>query len=267
LEAMLGRKLFARSGRTVTLTEVGQSLFPLLRSSFDQMASAFAEIGQNGDTEAVTVSTTRAFAERWLIPRLERFHTVFPGITIHIDATEDVVDLASSAVDLAIRYGPVGVGEESRVLFQDSYIAVAATATLPTGGSVDINAFAPKPLLAYKWKSPLLEPPSWSTWLAALRDDLRQDFRISWFSEETLALNAAERGFGPLLCSNAFVEEQLRNGSFQQIPGPVMPGYPYRLIVSRVSAKRRSAADFISWLEREAISFCNVDSIKASQAA
>src|SRR5438045_8814734 len=64
LEAMLGRKLFERSGRAVVLTAEGHAGFPLLRDGFDRMASAFATIRPPADDEPITFSATRSFVER-----------------------------------------------------------------------------------------------------------------------------------------------------------------------------------------------------------
>ncbi len=79
----------------------GHTIFPLLRDGFDHMASAFAAIRPPAGGDAITVSTTRAFAERWLMPRLPRFHAIFPAAVVHIDATEDAVTPGTEGIDLA----------------------------------------------------------------------------------------------------------------------------------------------------------------------
>ena len=42
----------------------------------------------------------------WVIPRLEKFQREHPDIDIRIDATDNILDLDLSDVDLAMRYGP-----------------------------------------------------------------------------------------------------------------------------------------------------------------
>ena len=255
LEAILGHRLFERSGRAVVLTADGHAVFPLLRDGFDRMASAFAAIRPAADGDAITVSTTRAFAERWLMPRLAGFNAAFPDLVVHIDATEEIRTPGSDGVDLAIRYGRVDRAGEKSVLFSDRYIAVAASAICPPNGRLSIDDLRTRSLLAFRWKNAALDSPAWSAWLAGSDHDLGRDFRISWYSEEPLALHAAERGLGPLLCSDALVDEQLSEGTLRRLDGPALPGFAYRLVDAPGTARRKSVTAFVDWLRGEATAF------------
>lgn len=255
LEAILGHKLFERSGRAVVLTAEGHALFPMLRDGFDRMASAFAAIRPPVDGDAITVSTTRAFAERWLMPRLARFNAAFPHLVVHIDATEEVRTPGADGVDLAIRYGRADRAGERSVLFSDRYIAVAASAICPPGARLGIDDVRSRSLLAFRWKNAALDSPGWSAWLAAADHDPGRDFRISWYSEEPLALHAAERGLGPLLCSDALVDEQLRQGTLRRLDGPALAGFAYRLVDAPSATRRKAVTAFIDWLRAEAATF------------
>jgi LysR family glycine cleavage system transcriptional activator len=53
----------------------------------------------------VTLSTTPAFATKWLVPRLEKFQIAHPHIDLHVHASNQPVALRSGVVDLAVRYG------------------------------------------------------------------------------------------------------------------------------------------------------------------
>jgi LysR family transcriptional regulator, glycine cleavage system transcriptional activator len=266
LEENLGQKLFVRSGRALALTAQGRAIFPLLREGFDQMASAFAAIRPQKPGDAITVSTTRAFAERWLMPRLERFNAAFPAVVVHVDGTEDVVTPGTNSIDLAVRYGNVDQAQSSSVLFADQYVAIAAAGTCREGSHPAIDDFHARPLLAYRWKNATLDSPTWSAWLADAIHDGRRDFRVSWFSEETLALHACERGLGALLCSDVLVAEQLHQETLRRIDGPALPGFSYRVV--EPSFKRKSVTAFIEWLRDEAAAFRHVPSqMKTPRAA
>lgn len=254
LEDGLGQKLLER-GRTVTLTPVGKTIYPLLRDGFDQIAQAFALIDAPKEGDAIQVSTTRAFAERWLMPRLANFNDIYPAIRVHIHASEKVVDLRSETVDLAIRYGPTDAGRQGPVLFDDQYIAVADPSICPVDRAPTINDFHHRSLLAFKWKNQALQAPSWSAWLARVEHDTNRDFRISWYSEETLALHAVERGLGPLLCSTVLIDDELRSGRMRRVTGPALPGFTYHLIEDPRTDSRRSVSLFRDWLLSEAKAF------------
>ncbi|MDI3273549.1 LysR family transcriptional regulator [Pseudomonas sp. MDT1-16] len=254
LEEGLGQKLLER-GRTVTLTPAGKTIYPLLRDGFDQIAQAFALIGAPKEGNAIQVSTTRAFAERWLMPRLAKFNGIYPNIVVHIHASEKIVDLRSETVDLAIRYGPSEADRQGPVLFDDEYIAVADQSICPVDRHPTISDFYNRSLLAFKWKNQALQAPSWSAWLARVEHDTTRDFRISWYSEETLALHAVERGLGPLLCSNVLIDDELRSGRMRRVAGPTLPGFTYHLIEDTRTNPRRSLSLFRDWLLSEAKSF------------
>lgn len=254
LEDGLGQKLLER-GRTVTLTSAGKAIYPLLRDGFDQIAQAFALIGSPKEGDAIQLSTTRAFAERWLMPRLTKFNSIYPNIVVSIHASEKVVDLRSETVDLAIRYGPLDAHAMGPVLFEDRYIAVADKSICPANRTATINDFHNRSLLAFKWKNQSLEAPSWSAWLAQVEHDSSWEFRISWYSEETLALHAVERGIGPLLCSNVLIDHELRSGQMHRVQGPSLPGFTYHLIEDQHCSARRSLSLFRDWLLSEARSF------------
>ncbi|WP_460322079.1 LysR substrate-binding domain-containing protein [Pseudomonas ogarae] len=254
LEDGLGQKLLER-GRTVTLTPAGKAIYPLLRDGFDQIAQAFALLGGAKEGDAIQVSTTRAFAERWLMPRLAKFNEIYPSIVVSIHASEKLVDLRSETVDLAIRYGPVDAGVRGPVLFEDRYIAVADKSICPVERTATIDDFHNRPLLAFKWKNQALEAPTWSAWLARTEHDTSRDLRISWYSEESLALHALERGLGPLLCSDVLIDDELRSGRIRRVLGPTLTGFTYHLIEDNHGNPRRSLSLFREWLLGEAKSF------------
>jgi LysR family transcriptional regulator, glycine cleavage system transcriptional activator len=254
LETILGVKLFERSARAVSLTPAGEKIYPLLRDGFDRLGDAFSAFHEEHSGEAITMSTTRAFAERWLMPRLSRFTAAFPNVVVHVDATEEVMDLRAEGIDLAVRYGR-GAAPAACMLLEDVYIAVADQTICPQGRSPSIEDFRNRPLLAYRWKNRALEAPTWSAWLASTPHDPTRDFRISWFSEETLALHAAGRAFGPLLCSNLLVDDEIRCGTLRQLDGPAMAGYSYRLVEIPSARRKKSLVAFKAWLQDEAAAF------------
>lgn len=259
LEAVLGVKLFERTARAVFLSPAGEKLFPLIRDGFDRLADAFAELNEQHSGGAITMTTTRAFAERWLMPRLLRFNDAFPDIVVHVDASEHVVDLRAAGMDIAIRYGRVAdQTPKASVLIKDVHFAVVDRAICPEGRTPSIEDFRNRPLLAFRWLNRSLDAPNWSNWLTGVPHDAAQDFRVSWFSDETLALNAMERGFGPLLCSNIFVDDKIRTGALRRLDGPSLSGFAYRLVQVPSKARKRSVAVFSEWLKSEAADFTAV---------
>ena len=252
LEARIGHKLFERTGGAVTLTPVGKTIYPLVRDGFDQIAQAFEAVNSRVDEDSIRISATRAFAQRWLMPRLARFNASHPDVTVHIHGSEKSVDLRADEIDLAIRYGPVGADEQSSVILEDCYFAVADRGICPEDRPPVINDFRKLPFLAYRWENGALNAPDWSAWLALVEHDQTVESRISWYSDEMLALYAAECGLGPLMCSSVLIDEELRTGRLRRIEGPSLPGFSYRLVQTASTRPKKGLRLFTKWLCEEA---------------
>src|SRR5437763_4848031 len=70
LEDSLARPLFRRRPRPMELTAAGAALFPVLREGLDAFAQAVALARDGAFPTTLRVTTTNAFAARWLLPRL-----------------------------------------------------------------------------------------------------------------------------------------------------------------------------------------------------
>lgn len=255
LEEQLGQKLFERTPREVTLTALGEKLYPALRDGFDRFAEAFEELHDRNGHEAVSVTTTRAFAERWLMPRLPDFAQAFPTIDVHVEASEELVDLRRSDVDVAIRYGlNPGADLSSTLLLRDMYCPVVATASKAIT-SRRLEDYRGMPLLAYKWFNRALDGPGWGQWLEAAGKHPVDHFRLSWFNDESLALHAMERGLGPLLCSDIMTADAVGEGTLARLEGPALAGFGYHLAYLPARRRKRALTRFCEWLRGEAADF------------
>ncbi|QOF75685.1 LysR family transcriptional regulator (plasmid) [Aminobacter sp. SR38] len=255
LEDQIGCKLFERTPREVRLTSIGARLFPALREGFDRFGDAFEEITAQNAGHSLTVTTTRAFAERWLMPRLARFTAAFPDISVNVEGSEDIVDLRDTGTDIAIRYGRTAdVSLATMPLLQDSYHAVtSANDGLPA--DADISAYRRRNLLAYRWHLHTDEIPNWSRWLRDADYRTPGDFRISWFNDESLAMHAMERGMGPLLCCNVLAADGIAAGNLRAIDGPAIDGFGFKLAHVPTRQRKRSITLFVDWIVAETEQF------------
>ena len=104
LEDEVGVALFLRHTRAVELTSAGAQLLRAVVPSLERIDSAVRGIRLTSGRRSVAISTWASFASMWLIPRLEAFQHNHPDIDIRIDATDNVVDLDTADVDMALRY-------------------------------------------------------------------------------------------------------------------------------------------------------------------
>ena len=102
LEERLGARLFTRRGRGVGLTELGRRIAPQVTGAFNGLREAFAAVRSESDT-ILAITAPRTLATNWLAGRLGDFHAAQPGLSVRLDVSDRIVDLAASEFDAAIR--------------------------------------------------------------------------------------------------------------------------------------------------------------------
>lgn len=105
LEERLGAALFVRRGRGMALTDLGRRIAPQVSGAFHAMHEAFAIARAENDT-ILSITAPRTFATNWLAGRLGDFLVARPDLTVRLDVSDEMVDLASSEFDAAIRGMP-----------------------------------------------------------------------------------------------------------------------------------------------------------------
>src|SRR5437763_4498902 len=118
LEESIGAALFERRHRALVLTEPGRIMRRAVEDSLERLRDAAARVRGTAVRPHVTLTCTTGFASFWLIPRLARFTAAHADVDVRISATLDLVDLAHSTVDLAVRFVPSAQGE-GPLLFEE----------------------------------------------------------------------------------------------------------------------------------------------------
>ncbi|CAM3841993.1 LysR substrate-binding domain-containing protein [Xenorhabdus thuongxuanensis] len=244
LEEYLEHPLFLRKVRAVELTPNGLTLFAAVHSGFETIAVAIEHI-KKPRRQSVMLSTTPAFATKWLIPRLALFQEAYSDIDLHIHASNTPVDLNTGTVDLAIRYGPGQYAGEVATLLLEDHFAPVASPTLITMISQDVSQW---PLIHFDWHRPLPVDLTWSAWAQATGlkpPDLSTGIR---YSEESHAIQATIAGQGVALLSLLLIEEELRLGVLQVVTEPSLKGMAYHVLRSNQYPVSEEVAIVNNWL-------------------
>ncbi|AHD03396.1 LysR family transcriptional regulator (plasmid) [Leisingera methylohalidivorans DSM 14336] len=245
LEAYLGFQLVERRPRQIALTPAGHELFPKLQTAFDILGEAFTMLDKDVSQSLVRVTTTYAFAERWLVPRLSDFFEKHGDIRVEVETDDDVLDLRADRLDVAIRYGSQdAASEEAEILFSDRYIPVSL-ADRPDAVLQKCR------LLGFRWRNPDMGGPTWEQWFKDAGEQFPSG-RITRFSDESAAFNALDQGLGLLLSSSVLVDEGLQSGRYRKIPGPELRGFAYCLVLNPLSRNKHGVKTFADWVRRTA---------------
>jgi len=139
LEQSRGVRLLNRSTHALSLTQEGERLIELARTSLRALAEVEAAMGDlagSGVVGRVRVSAPTAFLSAGLVPLLPRFRAAHPDILLDLRGSDPNADLAEEGIDLALRMGPVeGIpGHLRQVLLRFGRLTCAAPAYLHARG-------------------------------------------------------------------------------------------------------------------------------------
>jgi LysR family transcriptional regulator, hydrogen peroxide-inducible genes activator len=130
LEDELGTKLFDRLGRTVRLTQLGETFLPRAEAILRQTDQAKSEIQEmaGGDQGKLLIGAIPTIAPYFLPTRLAGFSQEFPRVQISVveEVTAQLLNLVhSGAIDLALLALPVAASNcLCRELFRERMYAV-----------------------------------------------------------------------------------------------------------------------------------------------
>jgi LysR family glycine cleavage system transcriptional activator len=254
LERYCGRALFRRRPRPLSLTEAGARLFPIIRDGLEGFVAAFAVVKRDGDAQPLRVTTTNAFASRWLVPRLPRWRKLRPNAPLEVIGTDGVLDLHAGDADVAIRYARTlpadGIAKE---FLSDSFWPVCSPELLTSG--LKRAAGLRGQVLVHCWWSPSdLGAPTWQRWLAAARGKWRdvpefKDMDHLSFREELHAIEAVIAAQGIGIFSDVLVARQLAAGTLVRPFDLCLPGYRFYLVRAPDHPREKTIQAFATWLQ------------------
>lgn len=139
LEADLGRSLFRRQGRGVIPTEAARIFAREIGAAFDRIQAATHQLDENPMSGTLNISIAPFYGNRIVLPRLSRFHGLYPDIKVMPDMSSTVLDFRKSSIDAALRYGKgIWGGVTARLMHADALVPVAAP-TLVAGRKLPLS--------------------------------------------------------------------------------------------------------------------------------
>lgn len=107
LEEHLGVKLLLRTTRRISLTHEGSAFLEDCQRLLGDVANAEASVSAGGvkATGHLRLTAPAGFGRRHVAPLVPRFHDLHPEVTISLNLSDRVVDLAGEGFDCAVRVG------------------------------------------------------------------------------------------------------------------------------------------------------------------
>ena len=256
LERFCGRRLFRRRPRPLALTEAGARLFPGIRDGLEAFAAAIARVRREGAKHSLRVTTTNAFAHRWLVPRLPHWRKERPDIPLDVVGTDEVLDLSAGDADVAIRYAHTqptdGIATE---FLRDTFWPVCIPELRSAkGGLQRVADLRGQTLIHCDWLPTDAEAPTWQRWLVAARSRWRDVPQFNEmdhlsFREELHAIEAVIAGQGIGICSDVLVAHELAKGILVKAFDIRLPGYRFYLVHAAAHSRDKAIDAFSKWLQ------------------
>jgi LysR family glycine cleavage system transcriptional activator len=258
LEEYCRQPLFRRQPRPLALTSAGEQLFPVLRDGFTGFAKSLQSLGSAPATPGLRLTTTSAFAARWLLPRLPRWRKAHPDIPLDIISTYDVLDLNAGDADVAIRYARAKPTDGLAFqLLRDRFYVVGSPALVGNAAHLlQLEELVSFPLIETGWPSDDAEAPTWRRLAREAKasggiPSLASAISLR-FEEEVHAIEAVIAGHGLAICSDVLVADELASGKLVRMSGIVLDGYGFYLVHRPQHPKRAQIEAFLDWAKSEA---------------
>jgi LysR family glycine cleavage system transcriptional activator len=254
LETDLGSQLFFRKGKQMLLTQKGKALFEGTQQAFGILQKSINEIKGEGVAGSLTITSTQAFTALWLMPKLNKFSTLYPDIKIRVMSSPHFDDLKQQHIDLAIRFGTdIQENKETGLVceyFGEDPVYPVCSAQL----AKTMNFQEPADLLK-TWLVSLENPGpfDWLSWFEHTGTvGVKQHQQWTQVHSTDMALNAVISGHGFTLAARYLCIQQLESG---QLAMPIEISHPNvvkrYLVFDPNSSKITRLMVFMNWLKKE----------------
>jgi LysR family glycine cleavage system transcriptional activator len=239
LEEALNTKLFIRRTRSISLTAEGEQLAAAVHRSLRDLLQSVNAVRDVSDI--LHVGTTNSFAAMWLVPRLEAFKKLNPGVEVQLHADDRLYEPDNDRrIDMVVRYGKYREQENAELLINENLGCFATPDYWHRYKATGQGIF-----LCASWKNKSLPQQDFKL----IPSDKSQE--VYYFSDENQMLQAALAGQGIAIISELLVNIPLQNSWLTQGLKGVsssMSGLDYYCVVPNRNQSNQNVLRFVAWL-------------------
>ena len=247
LEAQLGVALFLREGRRLVPTEAALSYARDVAKAMDLISRGSMRVRSNAQGGTLALSILPTFGTRWLAPRLPRFISAHPGVTINLGTRLRAFDFAEEGFDAAIHFGDTTWPNAGFAkLFDEHLVACCAPGFLASHPIHQPRDLIGLPLLQLETR-----PNAWSGWLA--HHGVRETAPLGMlFDQFAPMIQAAISGMGVALLPEFMATTELAAGRLVDAWGGAVPSAgSYYLVWPATAESYPPLQAFREWLLAE----------------
>ncbi|RKF17002.1 LysR family transcriptional regulator [Roseovarius spongiae] len=207
LEERLGKRLFLRGGKGVTLTVEGELLNEVCRRSFDEIGETLSLIGQKRDAQILRVRSGPFFAMKVIAPRISEFLSANPGIQLHLNNLDpDSASLGSEDVLIKYCMDPPANSVAAEIL-KENLVLICNPDLLADGGDLaDILVRSDVARLHYR------DMGDWESWLDQFGFGAAPVSQNLIFDDQHTILEAVRSGQGIGMAERSLIQGDVARG-------------------------------------------------------
>lgn len=249
LEAMIGRQLFVRNARGMSLTPVGEQYLKEVSGVLHSLAVATERAASDVGLECLRLHSAPSFGLLWLMPRLEDFRLQHPDIQINLSCSYESLHFSRDKIDLDIRHGlPNWPSYEVRTVRNETFAVLASPKRLmqrPVKGASDL---LDRELILSE--ATLLKWPQWFAQHGLARPE--KPYALS-FDRSYMSLEAASHGLGFALESTLLAQKYLAAGTLVEVAPESLsaPVAAHHLVFPKAHSSFPRVRRFLQWMESE----------------
>ena len=245
LERDVGRQLFERHHRQISLTDDGEMLFGAVSLGLSHIQRAVEQLSRKRNPDRLVISVDPDFARLWLVPRLRGLYPVVPDSFVEIRAENGSNSLHDPRIDCAIHYTEAGIDiPHGEILFRSRLFPVCApglTQMLPLRSPEDL------------YNHVLLHDRTQTEWQEYVRNcPTTVNLDVSKgpiFNETALCLEAAVRGQGVAMGDDFLAAIHLSEGRLvRPFDSSFLSKNAYYFVVPERASKHPAVDVFRTWL-------------------
>lgn len=245
LEAWLGLALFERRTRAVTLTPSGQEYRAVIEDAFNQIRAGTARV-RTGSDGPLHVTTTPAFAVRWLAPRLGQLWNQHPELDLRLHEASWRRELGAAAprFDLGIRLGAgQWPGLDAILLLRGHLTPTLGAGMLSSGAILERSEDLARHTLLHEF-----DRRAWQEWFRRHGLNPSEAERGPVFDDINLVYGAALSGHGVGLLHTALTAAEVAAGQLAQPFHETGEETNFFIVYPRGTGALPKVARFRDWL-------------------
>jgi len=249
LEAMIGRQLFVRAARGVTLTTVGEQYLKDISGLLHSLEVATERASSDISLDCLRLHSAPSFGLLWLMPRLEAFRLSHPDIQINLSCSYESLHFSRDKIDVDIRHGqPNWPSYEVRTVRNETFAVLAAPALLARHRVISAADLLERDLILSE--ATLLKWPEWFAQHGLARPE--KPYALS-FGRSYMTLEAASHGLGFALESTLLAQKYLVSGALVEVAPQTLsaPVAAHHLVFPKAHSGFPRVRRFLEWMESE----------------